>query len=258
MLKNLPIATRTLIIANVGIFILTMLLSSMEVVELDVIFGSYYPESINFQFWQPFTHMFIHAGIGHLLFNMIALFIFGSTVEYHLGTKRFLILYFIAGMGSFILFNAQSYFMIEPLKNAIEYVDLRSIVGFNAQLTPEIINENIQLDHFGRATVPSFFNTVPEITALVQAYITPMMGASGAIYGVLVAFGFLFPNTGLSLIFIPYPIKAKYFIPGLIGLEIVLGLLNLSWNPVAHFAHIGGAVAGFALVYYWKKRGAIY
>lgn len=247
MLKNLPIATRTLIMVNVGIFLLTMILSSMEVVKLDVILGSYYPESINFQFWQPFTHMFIHAGIGHLLFNMFALFIFGATVEYHLGTKRFLTLYFIAGMGSFLLFNAQNYFTIEPLKDAV----------FNIGLAPELINDRIKLDLFGQATVPAFFNTVPEVTALVQAYITPMVGASGAIYGVLVAFGFLFPNTSLSLIFIPYPIKAKYFIPGLIVLEIILGLLNLSWNPVAHFAHIGGAVAGFALVYYWKKRGVI-
>lgn len=248
MLKNLPVATRTLIIVNVGIFILTALLSSMEVMELDVLLGSYYPESINFHFWQPFTHMFIHAGIGHLLFNMFALFIFGSTVEYHLGTKRFLILYFIAGMGSFILFNAQNYFTVEPLKAAV----------YGIGLSPEIINSKIDLDLFGQAMVPSFFNTVPEVVALVQAYITPMVGASGAIYGVLVAFGFLFPNTGLSLIFIPYPIKAKYFIPGLIGLEIILGLLNLSWNPVAHFAHIGGAIAGFLLVYYWKKRGVIY
>ena len=248
MLKNLPVATRTLIIINVGVFLLTMLLSSMQVMNLDVVFGSYYPESINFQFWQPFTHMFIHAGIGHLLFNMFALFIFGSTVEYHLGTKRFLILYFIAGMGSFILFNAQNYFTVEPLKAAV----------YGIGLSPEIINSKIDLDLFGQAMVPSFFNTVPEVVALVQAYITPMVGASGAIYGVLVAFGFLFPNTGLSLIFIPYPIKAKYFIPGLIGLEIILGLLNLSWNPVAHFAHIGGAVAGFVLVYYWKKRGEIY
>lgn len=248
MLKNLPVATRTLIIVNVCIFILTALLSSMEVMELDVLLGSYYPESINFHFWQPFTHMFIHAGIGHLLFNMFALFIFGSTVEYHLGTKRFLILYFIAGMGSFILFNAQNYFTVEPLKAAV----------YGIGLSPEIINSKIDLDLFGQAMVPSFFNTVPEVVALVQAYITPMVGASGAIYGVLVAFGFLFPNTGLSLIFIPYPIKAKYFIPGLIGLEIILGLLNLSWNPVAHFAHIGGAIAGFLLVYYWKKRGVIY
>lgn len=247
MLKNLPIATRTLIIINVSIFLLTMVLSSMQVMELDVLFSSYYPESINFRFWQPFTHLFLHAGIGHLLFNMFALFIFGSTVEYHLGTKRFLILYFVAGMGSFLLFNAQSYFIIEPLKEAV----------LNIGLAPEFINQRIQLDRFGQATVPAIFNTVPEIAELVQAYITPMMGASGAIYGVLVGFGFLFPNTGLSLIFIPYPIKAKYFIPGLIGLEIILGLMNLSWNPVAHFAHIGGAVAGFALLYYWKKRGII-
>lgn len=247
MLKNLPIATRTLIIANVGIFILTMLLTSMDVIDLNIVFSSYYPESVNFQFWQPFTHMFLHAGIGHLMFNMFALFIFGATVESHLGTKRFLFLYFVAGMGSFLLFNAQSYFTIAPLKEAV----------FNLGLAPEIINENLKLDLFGQAMVPSFFNTVPEITELVQAYITPMMGASGAIYGVLVAFGFLFPNAGLSLIFVPYPIKAKYFIPGLIVLEIILGLMNLSWNPVAHFAHIGGAVAGFLLVYYWKKQGVI-
>ncbi len=247
MFKNLPVVTRNLIIINIALFLLTTILSSAGIIELDVLLGSYYPESVNFKFWQPFTHMFIHAGISHLLFNMFALFMFGATIEHLIGTKRFLILYFVAGMGSFLLFNVQSYFMIEPLKDAV----------FNLGLAPEQINALIKLDNFGNATVPAFFNTVTEVSALVQTYITPMVGASGAIYGILIAFGMFYPNAELMFFFIPKPVKAKYFIPGIILVEIVLGLLNLSWNPIAHFAHLGGAAAGFLLILYWRKSGQI-
>ncbi|MHC5225127.1 rhomboid family intramembrane serine protease [Ignatzschineria sp. LJL83] len=252
MLKNLPIATRTLILANVGIFILTSLLYELDVINFSKIFSSYYPESSQFSWYQPLTHMFLHADLGHLFFNMLALLIFGATVESHLGTKRFLFLYFIAGIGSFILFNIQSYFTIEALKEAVN--NIPSPENLNI---PNIVNDSITRDIMGNFSALSYHNTISAVSDLIQAYITPMMGASGAIYGVLVAFGFLFPNAGLSLIFVPYPIKAKYFIPGLIILEIILGLMNLSWNPVAHFAHIGGAVAGFLLVFYWKKQGVI-
>lgn len=247
MFKHLPVVTRNLIIINIALFLLTTILSSAGIIELDVLLGSYYPESVNFKFWQPFTHIFIHAGISHLLFNMFALFMFGATIEHLIGTKRFLILYFVAGMGSFLLFNVQSYFMIEPLKDAV----------FNLGLAPEQINALIKLDNFGNATVPAFFNTVTEVSALVQAYITPMVGASGAIYGILIAFGMFYPNAELMFFFIPKPVKAKYFIPGIILIEIVLGLLNLSWNPIAHFAHLGGAAAGFLLILYWRKSGQI-
>ncbi len=248
MLNNLPIATKVLLILNSLLFLIKILLAQFGIAELSVVMGSFYPESVNFYLWQPLTHLFMHAGFAHILFNMFALVMFGATVERILGTKRFLILYFIAGLGAFLLFNAQSYFAITELKRAV------SDLGLN----PDFVNESMKLDLMGMATVPRIFSEIPEIEALANAYITPMVGASGAIYGLLVMFGLLFPEAALMFAFIPVPVKAKYFIPGIILLELILGLLDLSWNPVAHFAHLGGAVAGFALFYIWKKRGVFY
>lgn len=253
MLKDLPIVTRSLILINVGIFILVALLSYLEIYDLNYFLGSYFPASPFFHPWQPFTHLFIHAGISHLLFNMIALFMFGATIERVIGTSRFLILYFVAGMGSFVLFNIQSYFTINSLTEQFYTLDTPDVIDYALS---EVKN-NLQIDHLGMVTGPGYIDRIPELSALVSEYIRPMMGASGAIYGVLVAFGMLFPNAGLMFIFVPFPIKAKYFIPGIIVLEIILGLMNLSWNPIAHFAHLGGAAAGFLLVLYWKKQGNI-
>lgn len=253
MLKDLPIVTRSLILINVGIFILVALLSYLEIYDLNYFLGSYFPASPFFHYWQPFTHLFIHAGVSHLLFNMIALFMFGATIERVIGTSRFLILYFVAGMGSFVLFNIQSYFTINGLTEQFYTLDTPDVIDYALS---EVKN-NLQIDHLGMVTGPGYIDRIPELSALVSEYIRPMMGASGAIYGVLVAFGMLFPNAGLMFIFVPFPIKAKYFIPGIIVLEIILGLMNLSWNPIAHFAHLGGAAAGFLLVLYWKKQGNI-
>ncbi|GGZ87815.1 rhomboid family intramembrane serine protease [Ignatzschineria indica] len=253
MFRDLPIATRSLIILNVGIFILLALLSSLEIFDLQYFLGSYFPSSPFFHFWQPFTHLFIHAGISHLLFNMFALFMFGATIERIIGTQKFLVLYFVAGMGSFILFNIQSYFTINQLTAELYALDSPAVVN---QVLLEVQN-NLKMDHLGVITGPGYIDRIPELSALVGEYIRPMMGASGAIYGVLIAFGMLYPNAGLIFFFIPFPIKAKYFIPGIILLEVILGLLNLSWNPIAHFAHLGGAAAGFLLIWYWKKQGAI-
>lgn len=250
MFREMPIATKSLIIINVVIFIITALLAQAGIIHLDVYLGSYYPASTAFHFWQPFTHIFMHASISHLLFNMFALFMFGSVIEQLLGTKRFLILYFLSGMGAFILFNLQSYFQVLSLTSEL------------SKLLPlEVVQElltNIQIDHLGNAKAPIIINQIPSLLDLAVTYISPMVGASGAIYGVLIAYGFIFPNAKLMFIFLPFPIKAKYFIPGIIIIEIILGLMNLSWNPTAHFAHIGGAITGFALTYYWYKRKIIH
>lgn len=253
MLKELPIATRSLIMINVGVFIVITILSYLEVYDLNYFLGSYFPSSPFFHFWQPFTHLFVHAGISHLLFNMLALFMFGATIERIIGTRKFLGLYFVAGMGSFILFNIQSYFTISGLTEQLYTLDSPATIN---QILTEV-NEGLTLDHLGGIMGPWYIDKVPELSALVSEYIRPMMGASGAIYGVLIAFAMFYPNAELMFFFIPFPIKAKYFIPGIIVLEIILGLMNLSWNPIAHFAHLGGAAAGFLLIWYWKKHGDI-
>ncbi|MBP6116752.1 MAG: rhomboid family intramembrane serine protease [Neisseriaceae bacterium] len=241
-LSATPVVTRTLLLANIALYLLTLILSNSGIA-LEVILGSFYPESLNFKWWQPFTHLFIHGGTAHIAFNMFALYMFGSTVEDTIGPKRFLILYFLAGLGAFVLFNAQTAYYVSALKTAVS--------GFG--LDPALLQEAMRLNSAGVPATPRVPN-IPEVVELAQYYIRPMVGASGAIYGLLVAYGLLYPNAKLVFMLIPVPIKAKFFIPGLILLEIVLGLFNFSWNPVAHFAHLGGAIVGFILVQYWLKK----
>jgi len=240
--QPVPAITKNLLIIN-GLFFLAKIVFESRGINLDVYLAAFYPESVNFHWWQVITHMFMHANFSHILFNMFALWMFGSVVEQTLGAKKFLILYFLAGLGSFVLFNFTNYLQIEQLKPAVESM------GFN--LT-EIVNAKNPIEP---NMYPSFGAGAPESAKELLAYFTrPMVGASGAIYGVLVAFGVLYPEAKLALIFLPIPVKAKYFIPIMIALEFFLAIQNYAWNPIAHFAHIGGAIIGFILVKAWKKK----
>lgn len=243
--QPIPAVTKNLLIINVLFFLATFVFGERGI-DLSHILGAFYPESVNFKPWQVVTHMFMHApfpNISHILFNMFALWMFGSTVEYTLGPKKFLILYFAAGLGSFVLYNFTNFLQVEQLKSVVEGM------GFDP---------NTYLSTLKLTTSPTYQfalpGSAPEIKELAEYYITPMVGASGAIYGILVAFGVLYPDAKLALIFLPIPVKAKYFIPGLIIIEFFMAIQNFAWNPVAHFAHIGGAIIGFLLVRSWKKK----
>lgn len=243
--QPIPAVTKNLLIIN-GLFFLATFVFGQTGTDLGTILGAFYPESVNFRPWQIITHMFMHApfpNISHILFNMFALWMFGSTVEHALGAKKFLILYFAAGLGSFTLFNFTNYLQIEQLKPIVEGLHYN-------------INEIIQAKKSHEVGIyPTFGESAPKsANDLLAYYTTPMVGASGAIYGVLVAFGVLYPNAKLALIFLPIPVKAKYFIPVLIALEFFMAIQNYAWNPIAHFAHIGGAIIGFILVRSWKKN----
>lgn len=243
--QPVPTITKNLLIINV-LFFLAAIVFAQRGIDLSHILGAFYPESVNFKPWQIITHMFMHApfpNLSHILFNMFALWMFGSTVENTIGPKRFLILYFAAGLGSFVLYNFTNYLQVEQLKTVVEAmgVDVHAMIQ-SLKLSPA----------FGYSfELPSAAEQVKELAAY---YVTPMVGASGAIYGVLVAFGVLYPNAKLALIFLPIPIKAKYFIPAIILIEFYMGIQNYAWNPIAHFAHIGGAIIGFILVRSWKKN----
>lgn len=240
--QPIPPVTKNLLIIN-GLFFLAKMVMESRGINLDVFLASFYPESINFHSWQILTHMFMHGNVPHLLFNMFALWMFGSTVENTLGSQKFIILYFAAGLGSFLLFNFTNYLQVEQLKTAV------AAMGIDVQAFAETLKLKPTFDY--NFPLP---NDSEEVKALARSYITPMLGASGAIYGVLVAFGVLYPNAKLAFLFFPVPVKAKYFIPVMIGVEFFLGLENFAWNPIAHFAHIGGAIIGFILVWYWKKN----
>ncbi|ESU26384.1 rhomboid family protein [Flavobacterium limnosediminis JC2902] len=206
----------------------------------------FYFESPNFKVWQPITHMFMHGGLMHIFFNMFALYSFGSALEHFWGGKKFLFFYISCGLGSALLHTAVNYY------NFHEGLNLLMENGFQKEEILRILAEG-KFDTRWEETIGA-----SNFTEFLQSYIVPVVGASGAIYGLLVAFAFMFPDAGLALIFVPVPIKAKYFVPGLLLLDLFLGLKGNSifggGTGVAHFAHIGGAIIGFIMMSYWKKN----
>ena len=207
------------------------------------LFALWFVENPSWQVWQPLTHMFMHdlSSPMHIAFNMYALWMFGSPIENALGQKRFIFFYFSAGLGAALIHTLVNYYHFNNASEAI------MALGFNAQDITDIL------------TSGSFSERIPRETAqsLYESFSVPAVGASGAIMGVLVAFGMLFPNASLGLLFIPVPIKAKYFIPILVVIDlfsVVTGFSIFGAN-IANWAHLGGALFGFIMMFYWKKQG---
>lgn len=192
--------------------------------------------SENFEPWQLATHFFMHGGIGHLFFNMFALVIFGSNLERVWGPKRFLIYYIACAFGAATIHMLVNYLRIK---------------GIEAQLSPaeinQVYNEGLDLLNTGY----NYQGIGGELNSLLNS---PMLGASGAVFGLLAAFGYLFPNTELMLLFPPIPIKAKFFVIGYAILELYLGFSNNPTDNVAHFAHLGGALVGIIIVIIWQRN----
>ncbi len=204
-------------------------------------FPLYYFQNPAFQFWQPITHMFMHGGFSHILFNMFALYSFGSVLEQIWGGKKFILFYILCGLGAAVLHTAVNYWQFHEAYNTL----------IERGISQADINYILQ--------DPNIFYRDVDVNTLSSSFKIPAVGASGAIYGLLVAFAFMFPNAGLGLLFIPVPIKAKYFVPGVLLLDLVLGfkgaaIFGSGGTGIAHFAHIGGAVVGFLLMWFWKKK----
>jgi membrane associated rhomboid family serine protease len=208
------------------------------------LFALYFPKNEHFHFWQLVSHMFMHdsQSIMHILFNMLGLWMFGSPLEQILGRNRFLFFYFSAGIGAALIHTFVNYYQFNDAYQAMLGA------GFSE-------NEILQFAKSGsyRSDLPIAQDVLRD---LYTTFNTPAVGASGALYGILVAFGMMFPNTSLFLMFIPIPIKAKYFIPGLILMDLYSGFSGSSifGSGIAHFAHIGGALFGFLMMWYWKNN----
>lgn len=231
---------KALIIVNVIFFLGTQVLGETAY----NLFSLYYYESPNFRFWQPLSHMFMHGGFMHILFNMYALWAFGSPLEQIWGRKKFLFFYFSAGLGAALIHTLVNYYQFHSGYQALMAFGLN-----DGQIMEMLASGQYRTD---------LLEVIPQekIQAFYNSYHIPAVGASGAIYGVLVAFGMMFPNSELMLIFFPIPIKAKYFIPGLILLDLFSGVTGFSvfGQGIAHWAHIGGALFGFIMAWYWKKN----
>ena len=218
--------------------------SSLLGLDLNNFLALYFPENKNFGIWQFVTHMFMHGGFMHILFNMYALWAFGSPLEQMWGRNKFIFFYFSAGLGAGLIYTAVNYFQYNSIHNDLISIGLRTS-DIQSLLTSGKYNSDI-------------LSQIPEqkLMEIYQIYNTPAVGASGAIYGVLVAFGMTFPNAKLALIFLPVPISAKYFIPVLIALDLFSGVTGFSifGGGIAHFAHVGGAIIGFLIMWYWKQN----
>ena len=229
-----------LLIINVLFFVATSLYGD----QMYEWFSLFFPKNEHFRLWQIVTHMFMHGGFMHILFNMYALWAFGTPLERMWGKNKFLFFYLSAGLGAALIHIGVNYYYYNEGMNAL----VNS--GLTESSVLDILNKGQYNTNWysiaGKATIDNF----------LSAFNTPVVGASGAIYGVLVAFGMSFPNSELFLIFLPIPIKAKFFIPALIALDLFSGVTGYSLfgQGIAHFAHVGGAIFGFLMMWYWKKN----
>lgn len=224
-LSSIPPVTRNLIIINLLVWLASITLPSVLYKSFNIHFdpfnmlGLHYFQAKDFNLVQLFTYMFLHDpnGFGHVFFNMFSVFMFGRTLEYVLGPKRFLTYYIATGMGAAIIQQIVWYFIIHNyVKN----------IGF-----------------------------MPDMATFTNGILT--IGASGAVFGILLAFGMLFPNAPLYIMFIPIPIKAKYFVIFYGILELSMGVGNIAGikgDNIAHFAHLGGMLFGYFIIKYWKRK----
>lgn len=215
--RNSAPATTNIIIINVLVMIMIVLNEQFMIEH----FALFYPASPFFRPWQFITHMFMHGGFWHIFFNMYTLWIFGSVLERTWGWKKFLVFYFVTGLGAALLHTG------------VQYIE--------AQVYMSQIAEGSQ----------------QAMAALHQLKLTPTVGASGAIYGLLLGFAMLYPDARLTLIFPPVTLKAKWFVIIFAVIELVTGVTGIG-GGIAHFAHLGGMLFGWLLIMYWKKKRTLY
>jgi membrane associated rhomboid family serine protease len=216
-LGNIPQITKNLIIINLFVLVFSELRPDF----MYSTFSLFYPSSPFFHWWQPLTHMFMHGGFWHFFFNMYTLFLFGSVLERMWGPRKFLLFYFVTGLGAAALHTG-----VQAIQVAV--------------LTEQMVQ--------GVATAAG---------SLGVLYNTPTVGASGAIYGLLVGYAMLFPDSRMTLIFPPVTLSAKWMVIIFIVIELFTGVFGRVMN-VAHFAHLGGALFGWLLILFWKKKGSMY
>ncbi len=268
MFQSITPAVKNLLIINVLLYLLAVVMRSSMGIDLDAWFGLHYFQSNYFAPWQFITFMFMHGSFWHVFCNMFAVYMFGRTIEQVWGTPKFLIYYFVTGIGSGIVQQVALYFDIAPF---IEAVD-----AYLSNQTTESLQNFIdehgafsQASVYAMSTFTSKYNalaatSMTEANAYAREFIMEYqqlfidahntIGASGAVFGLLLAFGMLFPNMVIWLMFPPIPLKAKYFVLGYGLLEFFSGIANTQYDNVAHWAHLGGMLFGFFLIRKWKEK----
>ncbi|MBO5107778.1 MAG: rhomboid family intramembrane serine protease [Bacteroidales bacterium] len=217
LMANVPTAIKNIIIINVLVMIMTMLNEDF----MYETFSLFYPTSPFFHWWQPVTHMFMHGGFWHLFFNMYTLYIFGSVLERVWGTRKFLVFYFVTGLGAALIHTG------------VEWIQMQSWLGQAAE------------------------GSAAALSSIHALKMTPTVGASGAIYGVLMGYAMLYPDSVLTLIFPPVSMKAKWFVLIFAAIELLTGVTGTG-GGIAHFAHLGGLIFGYLLILFWKRNHTLY
>ena len=210
---NIPEVTKNLFLVNVVMFIATQINQNFMIST----FAVFYPKSPFFRIWQPVTYMFMHVNFWHIFVNMWGLLMFGSALERAIGSKKYLLFFFITGLGALLIHFG------------VQYLQVHSLLQAGA--------------------------------ASQQAYIdilrTPTLGASGALYGIQIGYAMLYPNDRWTLLFPPVTLKAKWFVVIFIAMELFTGVTG-TLDGIAHFAHLGGALFGFLMILYWKRKGTLW
>lgn len=260
MFGRLTPLVKNLLVINIAIALIQMFMK----IDLGQYLGLHFILAPEFKPYQFITYMFLHSTVSimHLFGNMFALFIFGPLLEQFLGQKKFLILYMVTGVGAGLFYTAVNYIEVIDVKKDVEaYVENPSSDAFNRLLIDHGTNLNPQIydfvDQYDRnQSDPRLraqsVSLAKELYNLYGRY--NMVGASGAVFGILAAFALFFPNTELFLLFIPFPIKAKYLVSVYILYEVYAELQRAPGDNVAHLAHIGGALIAFFMVKYWKAQ----
>jgi membrane associated rhomboid family serine protease len=234
-MRNLPVAVRNIIIVNVVMMLATYLRQSLMIEN----FALFFPTSPYFKIWQPITYLFMHGDFVHLLFNMYTLVIFGTVLERVWGPKKFLLFYFVTGIGAALVHMG------------VLWVEYTNAIGALGMTSADAAFKAMELAENGHAMAPIGFDAVQ------QVLFVPTVGASGAIYGILMGYAMLYPDSIMRLLFPPVSLKAKWFVLIFAGIELLLGMSS-SGTGIAHFAHLGGLIFGFLLLVYWKKNHKLY
>jgi membrane associated rhomboid family serine protease len=237
-MRTITETVKHLLIINVIFFVASISLGDL----FYDLFALHYPSNPKFKIWQPLTHMFMHGDIGHIFFNMFGLYMFGTPIEQMWGRKKFIFFYLSTGFGAAAFQLLLYYFQVNQVSNFLLAEGLTSSQISTFFQTSDLSYSMVE--RIGREKLLSGLSTFNSV----------MVGASGALYGILVAFAFLFPNARLMLLFPPIPVKAKILVPILILSDLFFGFTSYSIGPIAHFAHVGGAVTGLVMLWYWKKN----
>ena len=270
----IPPVVKNLLIINGLMFLAAMTFSQTFGIDLWEIFGLHYYQSDLFQPHQIVTYMFMHGSFSHIFFNMFAVWMFGSAIENVWGGKRFLIFYLLTGFGAAFLHYAIITYQLYPITSQITDIlvnpSATQIVDFSQSLPwRQFVSSStvVPANDFLKYTVPQIQMNPNNQVAIGQAtdflsrYFKSIVdsqnvvGASGSLFGILLAFGMMFPNMSLYMMFIPIPIKAKYLVTGYGLLELYSAFQNSPGDNVAHFAHIGGMIFGFLIIKFWQATG---